>query len=112
MSQAELLKGNAVMLILRIISIEQRHGYDIIKELERRSEGVFKFKEGTLYPILHSLEAEKYIHSRWEDTESRRRRKYYSITPSGKDELIRRTVEWREFAKSIDTVMEGVVRYD
>ncbi len=55
------------------------YGYEMIKELELRSEQVFSLKEGTLYPILHALEAEDLIESYWEETESQRKRKYYSM---------------------------------
>ena len=72
----ELIKGSTITLILNELSKEPMYGYKMIKEIEGKSNGVFIFKEGTLYPILHDLEKKKLIESYWE-VENGRRRKYY-----------------------------------
>lgn len=109
MAKSELMKGNAAMLILRIIDIAPSHGYEIIKELDKRSDGAFRMKEGTLYPILHTLEQNGLVHSKWEDTDKKRRRKYYFITPAGKKDLDRRLEEWTEFSRSVNAVMKKAI---
>lgn len=55
----ELLKGSTSTLILSLLNERPMYGYEMIKELEAKSEGIFSFKEGTIYPILHNLEAER-----------------------------------------------------
>ena len=72
-----LMKGSTDSLLLYLLSQQPMYGYQIIKELERRSQGYFKFKEGTLYPALHRLERAGLILSRWQVLPSGRKRRYY-----------------------------------
>lgn len=67
----ELVKGSTSMLVLGVLEEKEMYGYQIIKELEQRSETVFSLKEGTLYPILHVLEQDGFLEAYWEDTSSR-----------------------------------------
>ncbi len=90
----ELLKGSTETLILSLLSRKPMYGYGLIKELEIMSNGIFKLKEGTLYPILHSLENKKLVESYWEEREGQRKRKYYRITDNGKKELADKKTEW------------------
>lgn len=111
MQNRELLKGSASMLVLKMLDGQPRYGYDIARELEKRSLGAFRLQEGTLYPILHSLESDGLVKSYWQDTESRRKRKYYEITPEGRDALNKRRSEWMEYCEAVNTVMEGSGAY-
>ena len=79
----ELLKGSTVILILSLLKEKPMYGYEMIKEIEEKSIGVFTFKEGTLYPILHSLEGENAVESYWIESDKGRKRKYYRITKDG-----------------------------
>ncbi len=79
----ELLKGNTPTLVLAILSDGPLHGYGIARELERRSDSALKFKDGTLYPTLHSLEADGLIESQWENPDKGQARKIYVITTVG-----------------------------
>jgi DNA-binding PadR family transcriptional regulator len=81
------------------------YGYEIIKEIEKKSNGVFNFKEGTLYPILHSLEAEGMVVSFWDEAESSRKRKYYKITDKGKLQVKEKKEEWFTFRTAVDKVL-------
>ena len=102
----ELIKRSTVTLILNSLKKEPMYGYGMIKEIENKSNGVFLFKEGTLYPILHDLEKNKFIESFW-DTENGRRRKYYRITKKGLTELNKREDEWQIFSKTMNLVLGG-----
>jgi DNA-binding PadR family transcriptional regulator len=77
------------------------YGYEIIQELERRSQGYFTFKEGLLYPALHELEREGFVSSVWQDTPQGRRRRYYQLTESGKAALAPAVQEWTTFAGNL-----------
>mgnify|MGYP000494289367 CR=1 FL=1 len=79
----ELVKGSTSMLVLGVLEEKEMYGYQIIKELEQRSETVFSLKEGTLYPILHVLEQDGFLEAYWEDTSSARKRRFYRITKKG-----------------------------
>ena len=103
----ELLKGSTKMLILEMVKDENMYGYQKIKKLKEKSNNVFEFKEGTLYPILHSLEEEELISSYWDDTTGKKR-KYYAITTKGKKILKEKNEEWKIFSESVNRVIGGV----
>jgi len=106
----ELLKGSTVMLILSILSRKDMYGYGMIKEIDKRSRGVFELKEGTLYPILHSLEGEGMVESYWERSENGRKRKYYKITAKGRHQMKQREREWVIFSRAVGKVLwEAIV---
>ena len=103
----ELLKGSTTMLILNLLKKEDMYGYQMIKKLKEISEDVFELKEGTLYPILHTLEEKRYITSYWDES-SGKKRKYYSITKKGKDVLKEKETEWKIFSNGVNKVLGGV----
>lgn len=104
----ELLKGSTSLLVLNLLSKEDMYGYQIIKKLTELSDNVFELKEGTLYPILHSLEENNYILSYWDDSTSKKR-KYYNITDLGKKTLLEKEKEWKIFSKGMNNVIGGVL---
>jgi DNA-binding PadR family transcriptional regulator len=104
MKNKELLKGSTSTLVLSVINSEDMYGYKIIKELEARSEKVFCLKEGTLYPILHSLEESGYVESYWVDVENKKR-KYYHITRKGKSALKEKKEEWNAYSTAVGKVL-------
>jgi len=105
----ELLKGSTVTLILSLLDQEPMYGYEMIKAIQEKSSGTFSFKEGTLYPILHSLEADGLVESYWDDSTGSRKRKYYRITPSGQAHARERKAEWAVFKKAVDQVLGEVL---
>ena len=103
----EMLKGSTVILVLSMLDRKPMYGYQMIKEIEKESSGVFSFKEGTLYPILHSLESENIIESYWWGKEGSRQRKYYRLTTKGKSELKEKQQEWVTFRTTVDKFLTG-----
>jgi PadR family transcriptional regulator PadR len=102
---AEMLKGSTIVLVLSMLDREPMYGYQMIKEIEKESNGFFSFKEGTLYPILHSLESKEMIESYWWGNEGSRQRKYYRLTPKGKSELKEKQLEWIKFRSTVDKIL-------
>ena len=100
----ELLKGSTVTLILSAIENEDMYGYKIVKVIDMKSDGAFTMKEGTLYPILHSLEENGFVESYWEECDGRKR-KYYHLTRKGEKQLTEKQQEWKVFSKSVDKVL-------
>lgn len=100
----ELVKGSTVILILKSLERQPMYGYEMIKGIEIHSDGVFNLKEGTLYPILHSLEASGMLESYWL-SEGSRPRKYYRITDKGREELKEKQAEWATFRSAVDRVL-------
>jgi len=82
------------------------YGYRVIKELEKRSQGYFKFKEGTLYPVLHRLEKEGLIRGQWQTLNSGRQRKYFHIAEKGSSVLAERQTQWREFLTAMGLIVQ------
>ncbi|WZL71705.1 PadR family transcriptional regulator [Clostridiaceae bacterium 35-E11] len=104
----ELIKGSTTMLVLNLLSTSDMYGYQMIKELEKKSDNTFTLREGTLYPILHALENEGMVESYWEKTESARKRKYYRITKSGKKSLVEKQKDWQAYSNAVNKVIGGV----
>ncbi len=102
----ELLKGSTETLLLSLLKQQPMYGYQIIKELEKRSQGYFRFKEGTLYPALHRLEIAGLITSKWEKLTTGRERRYYHITEKGLHALSEKTTEWQGFSTAVTLVMQ------
>lgn len=101
----ELLKGSTTVLILSLLNKKDMYGYEMIKDIEIKSRNVFSFKEGTLYPILHTLENENYIESYWDSSQGSRKRKYYKITAIGKKLLSEKEKEWKLFSSTVNSVL-------
>ncbi len=95
------------LLILSLISRKDMYGYEIIKELEVLSDQSFQLKEGTLYPILHKLENEKWIKSYLTETESKTKRKYYKITNLGLQQFAEEKQNWEAYKDSVVKVLNG-----
>lgn len=107
----ELLKGSSNSLLLCLLEHQAMYGYQIVKELEARSQGYFKFKEGTLYPALHRLEKSGLISSSWKQLANGRQRRYYSITAKGSAELTNERNQWKDFFTAVHLILEpGVPR--
>lgn len=101
-----LMKGSTDSLLLYLISQQPMYGYQIIKELERKSQGYFKFKEGTLYPALHRLERAGLILGKWQVLPGGRQRRYYHITDKGRYTLAEKRNQWQEFLAAMDLVLQ------
>jgi DNA-binding PadR family transcriptional regulator len=101
----ELIKSNIDSLLLCVVEVKPMYGYEIIRELKRRSQGYFEFKEGTLYPALHRLEKGGLVDGKWELTNGRRRR-YYHITARGQIRLEDERHKWRDFLKAMNLIIQ------
>lgn len=105
MFNRELVKGSTSLLLLQLLEERDMYGYELVKELEKRSGNEFSVKEGTLYPALHKLEKQEYIDCYWREQEKGPARKYYRITSAGIDMLQEKTREWNDFVKVMNKVM-------
>ncbi|WP_219622794.1 PadR family transcriptional regulator [Peribacillus deserti] len=105
MRKSELLKGITEMVILTFLSVEDMYGYELTEKIEKESEGYLKMKEGTLYPALKKLEAKGMIESYWEESREGPRRKYYSLTDEGIQELNNQKKEWSYFQSVLIKLM-------
>ena len=105
----ELIKGNADSLLLCLIGQQPMYGYQIIRELEGRSHGYFKFREGTLYPALHRLEKAGLIVGKWQTLPSGRQRRYYYITDKGHRLLAVKMSQWQDFLVAMNLIIQPMI---
>jgi PadR family transcriptional regulator PadR len=105
--QEQMRKGTTTVILLSLLSELDRpmYGYEIIKELEARSEGYFQFKEGLIYPRLHEMERQGLLRSEWQGAEGTRRRKFYFITDKGRRRLDQDLQDWRSFAENVNRLL-------
>ncbi|HEY6189725.1 MAG TPA: PadR family transcriptional regulator [Pyrinomonadaceae bacterium] len=104
MLDRELKKGSAELLILSLVEARPRHGYEISKLIEARSDGVLRFNVASLYPLLYRLEKRGWIQGRWVEKAGQRRRRYYKLTAEGKKVLAAQRNGWEAFVEAIKRV--------
>ena len=102
--ESQLLKGIAPVVVLEILSRGPMYGYELSQAIEQRSGDILRLGKGTLYPLLYNLEAKKLIKGRWEKSKSARKRRYYSITGKGKDDLVRQKAQLKELTTGLSLV--------
>ena len=105
-SRNDLVKGSSSSLLLSLLAEQAMYGYQIVKELETRSQGYFKFKEGTLYPALHRLEKSGLIIGNWHMLSNGRQRRYYHITDKGLAKLALEKTQWQDFLKAVKLILQ------
>jgi PadR family transcriptional regulator, regulatory protein PadR len=105
-SQVEWKKGSAELLILSLVEARPRHGYEISKLIEQRSEGAVRFYVASLYPLLYRLEKRGWIQGRWVEKSGQRRRRYYGLTRQGRKVLALQRRSWQLFVKAINRITE------
>jgi len=104
MPNTQAKKGSAEVLILSLLEERIRHGYEIGRLIEERSDGALRFNAASLYPTLYRLEDRRLIRGRWVEKAGQRRRRYYRITPAGRQALAARRRDWREFLRALERV--------
>ncbi len=103
----ELKKGSAELLILSLLDARPRHGYELSKLIESRSEGKLTFHIDSLYPLLYRLEEREWIKGTWVEKAGERRRRYYKVTAEGRRVLARQRETWATFVESVRRITGG-----
>jgi len=109
----ELFKGTLSLLILSLLQRKAMYGYEIAATVHRDTAGAFTFKEGSLYPSLHKLEADGLITGKWEEAAAEegnvgRKRRYYHITSKGRSALREKIASWNELVSAVGSILENV----
>jgi len=104
MFDRELKKGSAELMILSLVEARPRHGYELSRLIEVRSEGVIRFNVASLYPLLYRLEQRGWIKGRWVEEAGQRRRRFYRLTAEGRQVLAAQRHTWREFVAAINRI--------
>jgi PadR family transcriptional regulator PadR len=106
-SEQQLRRGTLELILLSLLEQRAKYGYELVSEMEQRSGGVFRIKEGTLYPVLYRLEDQGCIEAEWSRPERGVPRKYYGLTEAGTDRLEELRAEWSEFAGAVNGLVAG-----
>ena len=104
MLDREIKRGSTEMLILALVETRARHGYEIAKLIEERSDRVLQFHVASLYPLLYRLEKRGLLLGRWVEKAGQRRRRYYKLTPAGRKVLAEQRQTWQDFFIALDRV--------
>ena len=102
----ELLKGTLSLLILSLLSRKAMYGYEIAATVHRDTDGAFTWREGSLYPNLHKMQADGLIVGEWEEKETGRKRRYYQITKKGKAALLEKVQSWTDLCQAVNRILE------
>lgn len=106
--ETELKRGSADLMILAVLEGRARHGYEIAKLIDDRSDGVLRFHVGSLYPMLYRMERRGWIDGKWIEKAGQRRRRYYRLTAAGRKVLTEQRTSWHELL----TALQRVARID
>ena len=96
---------HTALLVLSLLKGQDLYGYQMITELERRSDHTFQMKEGTLYPVLHGMEREGYVEAYEKAAPTGRMRKYYHLTRAGRAALTEEEKAWQEYSGAVNAVL-------
>jgi len=107
-NESDLLRGNTPTLILAVLVEGPQHGYAIAQEINRHTDGSLKFRQGTLYAMIHKLESEGLVLGEWQHTDGERPRLVYAITDPGREALAERVAVWNRFSKAMDRMIRGL----
>src|SRR6516225_12055364 len=103
---SDLVQGTLDLLILKTIALEPKHGWAIAKRIQQISREVLQVQQGSLYPALQRLEEKAWIKSKWAETETGRRAKFYSLTAAGRVQLEKEQENWNRLSAAINLVVE------
>ena len=104
---SELLKGTVSLLILALLKRRPMYGYEIAATVRRETDGAFDWREGSLYPNLHKLQAAGLIVGEWEEKDAGRKRRYYHVTKAGKAALAEKRADWLELSTAVNHILEN-----
>ena len=102
----DLVQGTLDLLILKTISLEPKHGWAIAKRIQQISGEVLQVQQGSLYPALHRLEQKAWIKAKWQETETGRQAKFYSLAAAGRAQLEKEAANWNRLSAAISLVVQ------
>jgi PadR family transcriptional regulator len=105
-SRSELLKGTLDMLILQTLTLQPQHGYAIAQHIEKLSDDVLSVEQGSLYPALERLQRKGWVTSKWGESPTGRKARYYTITASGRKQLGKEISSFDRMLVAIQAVMK------
>jgi PadR family transcriptional regulator PadR len=105
---SDLVQGTLDLLILKTLSLEPKHGWAIAKRIQQISNEVLQVQQGSLYPALHRLEQQGWIRAKWNESETGRQAKFYSLTAAGRSQVEKEKESWKRLSTAIDVVIDSL----
>ncbi|HWH50696.1 MAG TPA: PadR family transcriptional regulator [Gemmatimonadaceae bacterium] len=105
--KGELVPGTLEMLTLKTLSLGSLHGYGIAQHIQRLSHDVLHVEEGSLYPALQRMLAKGWVTAEWRETPTKRRARYYRLTPAGRKQLALEHTSFAQTMRAITRVMDA-----
>jgi PadR family transcriptional regulator PadR len=105
--KTEVLKGTLDMLILKVVAFGPIHGYAISQRIQQISRDFFQVPEGSLYPALYRLEDRGLLQAKWEETDSGRDAKFYTLTRAGRKRLGAEMVNWERLSEAVALILRA-----
>ena len=105
---SDLIQGTLDLLILKMLSLEPRHGWAIAKRIEQVSNEALQITQGALYPALHRLEHQGWIRAKWRTRETGREAKFYELTRAGRAQLEKELAQWERLSNAVGLVIRTV----
>lgn len=102
--ERELMRGAGPVAVLSLLSRKPMYGYELVEALAQQSDGVLAMGQSTLYPMLYNLQAKGFVKAAWQESDSGRKRKYYTLTGKGKKRLVRDTKQWNDLAGAMQAI--------
>ena len=103
---APLLQGTLDLIVLQLLKAEPTNGYDLSQRIQALSSDVLKVNAGSLYPALYRLEARGLFRAAWAETPNGRQAKVYSLTASGRKQLVDNRASWERFATALGAILK------
>src|SRR5580693_5363630 len=103
----ELLQGTLDLLILRTLIFGPQHGQGVARAIQETSGDELLVEHGALYPALQRLEGRGWISAKWGTSDNNRRARFYTLTKSGREQLVKETTKWRRLAAAIARILES-----
>ena len=103
-----LVQGTVDLLVLRVLTPGDMHGYGIATEVHRRTDGDLTLPDAALYQALHRLERQGLVEAEWRPSANNRRARYYALTRAGRKRLREETAAWRRYSRAVEAVLEGI----
>lgn len=105
--KSDVLQGTLDLMVLKTLeTLGSMHGYGIAQRIQQVSENMLQLNQGTLYPALLRLEQKGWIVARWGTSDNNRRAKFYSLTRSGRKQVVREAEDWQRIVAVMGRLLE------
>jgi transcriptional regulator len=106
-TEVDILQGTLDLLVLKALSWDAMHGYNILDWLRRATSGELRIEDAALYPALHRMEARGLITAEWGLSENNRRAKFYRLTADGRRALRQEAASWQRYVAIVARVLSA-----